>query len=250
MNEKFQFGLFFRFAAFTVCFAVIYVSVLVVCSSPVLRENMQTSARLADAERKDPPSLPVVVIDPGHGGEDGGASSGGVCEKDINLSIALHLAALCRASGIGCRLTRSEDVMLYGDGKPSRKMQDLTNRLKLTEDCDCVFISIHQNKFPQSGCRGAQVYYSGNNANSEKLALAIQNAVRENLQNGNTRQIKKAGSEIFVLDRAAVPAVLVECGFLSNEEERALLLSKDYRKEFSCVLFSAILDYLLQTNQT
>lgn len=250
MKDRSELGLFLRYAAFTVCFAVIFVSVLVVCSSPLLRENKETAAYLADAERKDEPRLPVIVIDPGHGGEDGGASSDGVCEKDINLGIALDLAALCRAAGLEYRLTRSEDVMLYDTDKPSRKMQDLANRLKLTEDCDCIFISIHQNKFPQPSCRGAQVYYSGNDENSKKLALAIQTAVCENLQSENTRQIKKAGSEIFVLDRAEVPAVLVECGFLSNKDDLSLLLSKDYRKKLACVLYSAILCYLAQTNQT
>ena len=250
MKDKYEFGLFLRFSAATVCAAAIFASVLVVCSSPLLRENRDSAAHLADLISKEEYTLPVLVIDPGHGGEDGGAVCGGVCEKDVNLSVALYFAALCRAAGLEYRLTRSGDFMLCDGGKPSKKMQDLTNRLKLTEDADCIFVSIHQNKFPQSSCRGAQVYYSANDARSAKLAAALQKSVKENLQPYNERQIKKAGSEIFVLDRAAVPAVLVECGFLSNKEDLELLLSKDYRKKLACALFSAVMEYFSVTNET
>ncbi len=251
MQDRFQVGLFLKLTACFVSFAVIFASVLVICSSPLLRENRGAAAYLADAAMTEKKTLPVIVIDPGHGGEDGGAcSDGGICEKDINLSIALYLAEICRASGLEYRLTRSEDVMLYTDGKPTRKMQDLSNRLKLTEDGDCVFISIHQNKFPQSSCRGAQVYYSPNDPDSEKLAAAIQNGVKNALQPDNARNIKKAGSEIYLLDRAQVPAVLVECGFLSNKNDLDLLTAKDYRKKLACVIYAAILGYLSDNNET
>ena len=251
MQDRFQVGLFLKLTACFVSFAVVFASVLVICSSPLLRETRDTAAYLADAALTAPESLPVIVIDPGHGGEDGGAcSDGGICEKDINLSIALYLYEICRASGLECRLTRSEDVMLYTDGKPTRKMQDLANRLKCTEGGDCIFVSIHQNKFPQSSCRGSQVYYSPNVADSEKLASAIQNGIKAALQPENTRNIKKAGSEIYVLDRASVPAVLVECGFLSNKDDLDLLTAKDYRKKLACVIYAAILGYLSDTNET
>lgn len=251
MNDRFQVGLFLKLAACFLSFAVIFTSVIVICRSPLLYESRESAAEIADAVTVKDGSLPVIVIDPGHGGEDGGAcSDSGVCEKDINLSIALYLAGLCRAAGLEYRLTRTEDVMLYEDGKSSRKMQDLSNRLKFTEDGNCIFISIHQNKFPQRSCRGTQVYYSQNDGNSVKLALTIQSCVRENLQPDNTRSVKKAGSEIYVLDRANVPAVLVECGFLSNGEELELLLSKDYRKKLACALYSAILGYLSETYET
>ena len=251
MQDRFQVGLFLKLAACFVSFAVIFTSVLIICSSPLLQENRDTAAYLADAVHTEPKGLPVIVIDPGHGGEDGGATSdSGICEKDINLSIALYLSEICRASGLEYRLTRSEDVMLYEDGKPSRKMQDLSNRLKLTEGGNCIFISIHQNKFPQSSCRGTQVYYSPNDPDSEKLALSIQHGVRDALQPYNTRNIKKAGSEIFVLDRAQVPAVLVECGFLSNKNDLDLLMSKDYRKKLACVLYAAILGCLSDDYET
>ena len=199
--------------------------------------------------------LPVIVIDPGHGGEDGGAvAPDGTNEKDINLGIAKQLDTICRYSGIKTIMTRKSDIAIYDVGKDtlrSKKVSDMKNRLKIfNQDKNSIAVSIHQNKFPQSSCRGAQVYYSANDARSAKLAAAIQKSVKENLQPYNERQIKKAGSEIFVLDRAAVPAVLVECGFLSNKEDLELLLSKDYRKKLACALFSAVMEYFSVTNET
>lgn len=185
----------------------------------------------------------VFVIDAGHGGGDGGASSdGGILEKNINLQISLRMSAVLKTLGIPHVLTRSEDVML--DCEPStagRKMRDLKGRIQTAQKYpNCTFVSIHQNKFPQKKYSGLQVYYSKNHPSSSVVANSIQSAVRLYLQSDNTRQTKQATSAIYVLDRLQCPAVLVECGFLSNDNEARLLVSEEYQKKLSAVLCAAL----------
>ena len=236
--------LFFEFTAHFLSFAAVFAAVAVVFSSLSVRRTADQAARLADSASNGEGRAPLIVIDPGHGGEDGGATApDGTAEKDINLSVAKSVYALLTALGFDCVLTRDSDVMLSDGGAGSKKLRDLKNRVAFT-DGDCVFISIHQNKFPQQSCAGAQVYYSKNDARSEKLASVIRNNTQKYLQKNNTRQIKRAGSEIYVLDRCTVPAVLVECGFLSNPAELELLKTEEYQKKLSCVIALSAADYL------
>ncbi len=193
-------------------------------------------------------NCPTVIIDAGHGGEDGGAIGiDGTVEKDINLSIALELNALLRAEGIPTRLTRSEDILLYdknSDYQGHKKSQDMAQRLKITEEYDnAIFISIHMNSFPQEKYKGLQVYYSTNSPNSAILAQKIQTLVANNIQLDNNRRIKPSESGIFLLECIHHPAVLVECGFLSNSEDCSNLNSPSYRSKLCFVLFVAICDY-------
>ena len=186
--------------------------------------------------------LPTVVIDAGHGGIDGGcvsdtvkntafigtASGGRILEKDCNLRIAKALAALFRLSGYNVVMTRDTDVMLDGEGLAGgAKMRDLRARLDIAQRyTDALFISIHCNKFPSPECKGLQVYYSKNHEYSKAAAAAIQNSAVRLLQPQNKRLPKQADSSIFLLHRATQPAVLIECGFLSNPEEAELLSSE------------------------
>ena len=205
----------------------------------------EETAKIADSEGISDAGLPVIVIDAGHGGADGGAvAPDGTCEKDINLNIAKDVCAVLTSLGFECVMTREDDVML-GDGSGgSAKMNDLKQRVALTEGKDCVFVSIHQNKFPQDSCSGTQVYYSKNDSRSERLARAVQECVRTYVQPLNTRQIKPAGSEIFVLDRCRVPAILIECGFLSNPAELLKLKDEEYRKKLACAIAAAVSTYI------
>ncbi len=177
------------------------------------------------------PAIRTVLIDAGHGGSDGGAVSvTGTAEKTLNLETALTLASLLRLQGYRVILTRDSDVELRAEGGGTRKMQDLKGRLLLSEANPAVpFISIHMNKFPQERYHGLQVYYSRNNPDSRTLADAVQNAVKTALQPDNNRETKPATSAIFLLDRITAPAVLIECGFLSNREEAVQLEDPDYR---------------------
>lgn len=191
---------------------------------------------------------PIVVIDAGHGGEDGGTvGKNGVFEKDINLSVALYLADELKKAGIEVLLTRSEDILLYdrnSDYKGQKKVQDLAERRRIAESCEnALFVSIHMNSFPEEQYKGLQVYYSTNNEGSKALADGIRSTVTQALQPDNTRQCK-TGENIYLLDRLKCPAVLVECGFLSNHEECALLSSADYQKTLAITLSLAITDYI------
>lgn len=181
------------------------------------------------------------VLDAGHGGMDGGASgAGGEVEKEINLAVAARLADLSEVMGMNAVMTREEDVMLSDGGTGSRKMQDLRFRMQLGEAYpDAFFISIHCNKFPDARYSGLQVYYSPNDGRSRALASAVQEGARAYLDAENSREIKEAGSNIYLMYHIATPAVLVECGFLSNEAEAALLCGADYQQRLAAVILSA-----------
>lgn len=192
-------------------------------------------------------STPTIVIDAGHGGMDGGASGAdGTVEKDINLAVAKRIRALLELSGIECVMTREEDLMLVGDDiKEHRKMHDLKNRLAMAEEIsksggNSVLVSIHMNNFSSPKYYGLQVWYSGNNAESSQLASYVQSYAATFLDTTNKREIKRATSAIYILDRATVPAVLVECGFLSNPEECEKLKSESYQTELAVTVFSAL----------
>ncbi len=187
----------------------------------------------------------TVVLDAGHGGEDGGAvSASGICEKDINLSLALLLRDLLEANGIRVVMTRTTDVLLYDrdtDYHGRKKAQDLAARRKIAEETEnALFVSIHMNAYPATQYSGLQVWYSPNDSRSEELAKSIQQSVHLTLQPDNNRSVKPATSSIYLLHHLTCPAVLVECGFLSNPEEAARLGSEDYQKELALLLFAAI----------
>lgn len=205
-------------------------------------ESFRTSAQYKDADAEP---RRVIVIDAGHGGEDPGAAGGGLYEKDVNLKVAVYLSQLLRENGAETFLTRSEDKMLYGEGNENRKKYyDLLNRALMAESrANAVFVSIHMNKFPAESCRGLQTFYSVNNAGSKVLAELIQkNAAL--LQPQNKRVIKPSGKEIFLLGRLRMPAVLVECGFLSNPEEAKLLSDDEYLKKIALTVYLGISGYL------
>lgn len=191
----------------------------------------------------------TVILDPGHGGEDGGAvGAGDVYEKDLNLAIAKEVESYLKMNGISVICTRNEDILLYDrnvDYKGRKKMLDLAARLKISRETEnSVFVSIHMNAFPQTQYSGLQVYYSPNDDTSADLAALIQNNTKSLLQPTNTRKIKPASSNIYLLDRITTPAVLVECGFLSNAEECALLSDAEYRQKLSLILANAIAQFV------
>lgn len=190
----------------------------------------------------------VVVIDAGHGGEDAGAvADDGTLEKSLNLEISRILFALCELNKTNAVMTRDEDTLLYDmyddleDYTGQKKLYDLKNRVRLTKEHEgAVFVSIHMNKFPLEKYYGTQVYYSGASPKSEPLARQIQDRARLYLQNENERKIKRAGTEIYVLSALDCPAVLVECGFLSNQEELLRLKTDSYRAKLALTIFSAV----------
>ena len=190
-----------------------------------------------------------VIIDAGHGGEDGGASSkAGLVEKDVNLSIAKMLADMLKINGVDVIMTREDDRLLYDrncDFKGRKKKLDLAARKAIADsNPDAIFISIHMNSYPDAIYSGLQVWYSPQAKGSEALAELIQTRCRESLQKNNTRKIKAATSSIYLLDGATIPSVLIECGFLSNAEEAERFESDEYRKRVAFTIYCAVMDYL------
>jgi N-acetylmuramoyl-L-alanine amidase len=191
----------------------------------------------------------TIVIDAGHGGEDGGASVyGDVPEKELNLMISKTLCDMLRFSGVDVIMTREEDVLLYdknSDYHGKKKSQDLAKRLEIANSVDnAILISIHMNAFPEAKYKGLQVYFSPNNESSYKLASLIQNETRIKLMPDNSRKVKRANSSIYLLNRYMGTGILIECGFLSNPEEYARLCTEEYRSELSLVFMGAISRYL------
>ena len=194
-------------------------------------------------------SSPVVWLDPGHGGEDGGTQSAdGLLEKDVNLAVALRVRELLETAGFRVKLTREEDVSIGDNTLPTvreRKVSDVHRRLELVEeDPASILVSIHQNYFTQEKYSGAQMFYSPNNGESAALAESIRQSVVGLLQPENTRENKPATDDIYLLWNARQPAVLVECGFLSNGEEAALLAQEAYRDQGAFCIYDGIVRYL------
>lgn len=190
----------------------------------------------------------VIVIDAGHGGADGGAvGQGGFAEKDINLEISKRLEKLFELSNVKCVMTRNSDVMLESKKTiiSNKKRSDLTARVESTLEYENpIFVSIHQNKFPSSKYSGLQVFYSPNHLKSKTLAEIIRKNNVLLLDKFNKRETKPAGREIFVLDSLEIPAVLVECGFLSNATEEAKLVTPEYQKKLAFMIYVSIMEYL------
>ena len=201
-----------------------------------------------DTEQALPSPSRTIILDAGHGGEDGGAvgtvDEREIYEKDINLTVTLMLRDLLEKEGFNVILTRETDTLLYDrntEYKGRKKALDLAARLAIGQNTpDATFISIHMNAFPQKQYRGLQVYYSPNHPASATIARTIQSQTVQLLQPDNTRAVKRADSNIYLLHHMKCPAVLVECGFLSNEEECRLLCDKGYQEKLAYTLFCAI----------
>ena len=212
---------------------------------------VQHAARPVDTTPERP--TPVVLLDAGHGGEDGGAVGlNGIVEKDINLPITCKLNDFLQALGYQTLLTRTTDTSIHDAAAASlreRKRSDIHNRFHMMQSLrgSDLFVSIHQNKFPESAPHGTQVFYSQNHSRSILLANAIQQSVVALLQSGNTRQVKPSGSEIYLLHNAEIPAVLVECGFISNPEDAAKLVTEEYQDQIAFAIACGILNNTANT---
>ncbi len=197
------------------------------------------------------PSLPLIIIDAGHGGEDGGAvSKSGTVEKNINLEISSVAERFFSFFGFDTLMTRTDDRLIYSsdcENIRQKKVSDIHNRMKIiTDNPNSIFLSVHQNHYESEKYSGTQVFYSKNNSESPILAQSIQDTVKSDLQNENERKIKPTGTEIYLLYHAEVPCVMVECGFLSNEAEDKKLSDSDYQKQMAFEIFKGTYNYFLQ----
>ena len=241
-QKQFGYSMSF-FLKFCLCAALLLATAL--GFGNLLFRSQNGPANTASADEKI-----TVVLDPGHGGRDGGAvGDDGTLEKGLNLSVALKLKAILESADIHVVMTRETDIELASPDSPHKKADDLKARLELAEkQKNAIFVSIHMNKFPIEKYRGLQVYYSENHAESLILAQTVQNRAQEALHNTEDRKVKPAGDSIYLMSHLKIPAILIECGFLSNTEERELLKSENYQKKLALCLSAAILEYISSTD--
>lgn len=189
----------------------------------------------------------TIIIDAGHGFPDGGAvGMNGSIESTLNLKIALLTQKSLEKKGYTVVMTRDSEDCLSDEGKTLavRKRSDMYKRLDIINSSAAdMFVSIHMNKYTDSRYRGAQVLYSGNFQQSQLLAESIQNALCTLKENISKRAVLRAPESIFLLKNAAMPAVIVECGFLSNFEEERLLNTGKYQKAVSGAIVKGIENY-------
>lgn len=224
----------FQFACFALCFVLCAMFMFHIGATDIVpQEGIPVNI---EKTKK------TVILDPGHGGEDSGAVGiDGILEKDLNLSVCGILSELLSASGFEVIQTRTEDVML-GDGTEGhKKSEDLKARVELAkQNPDAYYVSIHMNKFPKEYCKGIQLFYSPNNQSSLPLAQFMHTLVKTYFQTNNNREVKNGSEHIYLMNRIQNPAILVECGFVSNPEEAQLLQAKDYQKKIALLCLAAL----------
>nr|WP_285850812.1 N-acetylmuramoyl-L-alanine amidase CwlD [Niallia circulans] len=184
----------------------------------------------------------VIIIDPGHGGPDGGAGDNEVLEKDIALSVSLKLRDYLQEQGALVIMTREVDKDLASEstkGYRNRKVEDLKERISIINKSDAdLFLSIHLNAIPSSKWSGAQTFYSSKQEGNDRAAKFIQDELIDNLEN-TTRKAKTLES-VYILKYAERPGVLVEVGFLSNPQEKAKLMKEDYQEKIAASIYKGV----------
>ena len=190
-----------------------------------------------------------IVIDPGHGGEDGGTvTRWGTPESSYNLEISLRLNDLMNLLGYDTKMIRTADISIYTKGETifQKKVSDLKERVKRINETDnALLLSIHQNHYPDPRYSGAQVFYSQTEG-SEQLAKQLQAAFVSTINKGSNRQAKKS-TGVYLMEHIHCPGVLIECGFLSNDAEEKKLRSPEYQKNLCSVIAVTACQYLSNT---
>lgn len=206
------------------------------------------SLAVATISQNIPPDRgPCIIVDAGHGGEDGGATScSGILESQFNLEIALRLNDLLQFMGYDTKMVRTTNTAVHTEGETitARKRSDLNNRVRLVNATEnALLLSIHQNTFPDGRYSGPQVFYA---KGSDQMAKLFQVKLNQSLCSNSNRQAKTAKG-IFLMEHIDVPGVLIECGFLSNPQEEAKLRSATYQQKICCVIVSSLSEYLSNT---
>ena len=187
-----------------------------------------------------------IVVDAGHGGEDGGCiSCTGIPESRYNLEIAVRLDALLSFLGYHTEMIRTEDISVYRTGKTlaEKKISDLRYRTEFVNKSDSpLLLSIHQNQFPEKQYTGAQIFYNGKEE-ARKLAEILQNSFKKTV-NPNSRRTAKRASGVYLMDHVETPGILIECGFLSNPEEERKLRTAEHQNKIACVISSSVSRFL------
>jgi len=220
----------------------ILIAAILLLGSTFFKRVEQEQAISAMGKQKE---APVVLIDAGHGGKDPGkVGINDALEKDINLGIAKRLKNLLEQNEIAVVMTREEDKDLASEQATSRKNEDLRARANLiTETAPVVMVSIHQNSFPEAEVDGAQVFYYSGSEEGKRLGTMVQERLKSEISDGNHR-VAKANKEYYLLKKSSCPAVIVECGFLSNPTEAALLATEEYQEKIAFAIHLGIMEYI------
>lgn len=231
---------------FIVCFIFICFTICS-CGITAILENYKNNNKVIQTS-----ALPVtnktIVIDSGHGLPDSGAIGfNGTSEQAINLNISLKLQRILEQSGAKVLLTRSDENGIYSKDDANikqKKISDIKNRVEIGNNCNAnLFISIHLNKFPPSQIyRGWQTFYQKDNLNSQKLAQYIQLNLNKNIEFKNDR-VELPLTNVYIMDKLLIPAVTIECGFLSNPQETQLLKTNEYQNKLVWGIYTGIQDY-------
>jgi len=210
----------------------------------LLRDGARPATTPEGPEAQVTAAKHVPVIDAGHGGPDGGANSvTGVREAEINLQIAVKTDLIMRFYGIPSVMTRTEDISLHDPGATNKKASDLKNRVALVEKTtNAVLISIHQNTYSDPNQTGMQVFY-GKAHGSKDLAVLIQGTQMEALAPNNKRIATAVSGNVYLMNNVTCPAVLVECGFITNAAEEKRLRDDEYQKKLASVLAASFLNW-------
>ena len=211
----------------------------------ILILNLIVHQVLATKANRNESEKIVIVIDPGHGGFDPGKIGVNDClEKDINLSISKNIKNFLEQQNIEVILTRETDIGLYNENDSNKKRADLYNRVKIIKESNAkLVLSIHQNSFTEEKYKGAQVFYYDDSNESKSLADNIQSELIRFADDSNKRVIKPNDS-YYLLKQTPCPAVIVECGFLSNYEEAELLLTESYQNDIAWSIYMGVMKYL------
>lgn len=227
---------------------------LVLKSTDYIKQRMSSSSDIEDMDLdnadEDGEKLVeyngiTVAVDPGHGGRDPGKIGiNGALEKDINLSIAMKLKEQLENNGYRVVMTREEDISLSSEEDSKKQLADLSKRVDIINNSNAeLTVSIHQNSFDQEDCKGVQVFYFGGSEKSETFAHIMQEQIKSNIQDGNTRTAK-AESSYYILKNTYGTIIIVECGFLSNYEDANLLTEDNYQEKMAEAIYSGIETYV------
>lgn len=226
-----------------VCFCLL----LIFCSFTAIIIEVVDSGELEAIETTGEKGTPLLIIDPGHGGEDGGASSkSGLHESEVNLAIAQKLENLMSFLAYDCVMTRDSNTLDYPDGLTiaQKKAWDQSNRVAvINSDPNAILMSIHQNSFPDPRPCGVQVFY-GKTAGSKEFAELLHSNLNAAFYPENRRVAAPISTSILIMKRAQCTAVLVECGFLSNDSDTEKLQSNEHQIKISMVLASSYIQFI------
>lgn len=235
-----RYGIFLKSAPIYALTFILILGIATVIDRSVTAEYVTSSVR----QRR------CVIIDPGHGGVDGGAiSCTGELESNINLALSLRLNDLIHLLGYDTVMIRKTDISVYTEGESiaQKKVSDLKHRVRITNGVpNGILVSIHQNNFTEPQYSGAQVFYA-NTSGSEPLAKQLQSKIVQTINQGSNRKAKKS-TGVYLMEHINCTGVLIECGFLSNPKEELLLRSSEYQKNFASVIACELSTYLDQSD--